>query len=62
MVRSITGFLVDVGGGILRRKLRKEPLPQEIAPLGLTAPPQGLNLVKIYYDEKDFLDKLKTMG
>ena len=63
MVRSITGFLVDVGRGHLAPETAERAIATgDRSLLGLTAPPQGLNLVKIYYDEKDFLDKLKTMG
>ncbi|MEE0775463.1 MAG: tRNA pseudouridine(38-40) synthase TruA [Bacillota bacterium] len=62
MVRSITGFLVDVGRGFLLPETAKTAIETgNRSLLGLTAPPQGLNLVKIYYDEEYFLDKMKTI-
>ena len=58
MVRSISGFLIDVGRG--RRDLavgEKALQSGDRALLGLTAPAKGLTLVKIYYNEEYFLDK-----
>ena len=51
MVRIITGTLVEVGLG----RIRLEDLPSIIESCdrklcGLTAPPQGLFLKKVYYD------------
>ena len=53
MVRIITGTLVEIGQG----RRRPEEIPEIIASAdrrraGHTAPPQGLYLVEIYYDEK----------
>ncbi len=65
MVRIITGTLVDVGAG----KIPPEDLPAIIegrnrTRAGHTAPPQGLYLAKVYYDddesEKESLLKKKT--
>ncbi len=50
MVRSLTGYLVDVGRGFLSPDLGRELLVSGARDrLGLTAPPQGLCLMKIYY-------------
>ncbi len=50
MVRSLVGYLVDVGRGYLSPDLGKEVLLSgERDKLGVTAPPQGLCLMKIYY-------------
>ena len=51
MVRIITGTLAEIGMG----RIRPEELPGIIASrdrrkCGLTAPPQGLFLKKVYYD------------
>lgn len=53
MVRNITGLLVDIGMG------RRDPADagrvlaeRERAKAGLTAPPQGLCLVRVFYEER----------
>lgn len=63
MVRSITGFLVDVGRGALLPEVALQALKtgqREI--LGYTAPARGLTLVKIYYNDDYYLDKSKNLG
>ncbi len=50
MVRSLVGYLVDVGRGFRDPELGKRLLlTGRREELGVTAPPQGLCLMKIYY-------------
>ena len=58
MVRSISGALIDVGRGYFGADvIEKALLSKDRSLLSLTAPAQGLTLIKIYYDEEYFLDK-----
>lgn len=55
MIRIIVGTLVDVGKG----KIPPDDIPQIIASMdrtlaGTTAPPQGLCLMKVWYEQLDF--------
>lgn len=62
MVRSITGFLIDVGRGHLAPAVGEQALKtKDRSLLKLTAPARGLTLVKIYYDNQYFLDKENSM-
>ena len=63
MVRSIVGFLLDVGRGHFEPALAKTLLVTgERERLGYTAPSRGLTLVKIYFDEKFYLDMEHNLG
>lgn len=62
MVRSITGSLIDVGRGYFGTDVIEAALATgDRSLLSLTAPSRGLSLIKIYYDEKYYLDKEKSL-
>lgn len=55
MVRIIAGTLVQVGKGQIEPEYIKEMLEKcDRTAAGQTAPPQGLTLVNIQYDESDY--------
>lgn len=64
MVRNIAGALVDAGRGIMTRKRVREILAsKDRKKLGVTAPPQGLALLKVYFEpitKKSIDETLKT--
>ena len=59
MVRIIVGTLVDIAVGNLKENRIQTILDsQKRETAGQTAPPQGLNLVRIYYEEQKSLDSV----
>lgn len=63
MVRSLVGYLVDVGRGYFPPEVAVEALKTgDRSLLGYTAPARGLTLVKIYYGDKYYLDKDNVLG
>ncbi|KAB2951387.1 tRNA pseudouridine(38-40) synthase TruA [Heliorestis acidaminivorans] len=55
MVRIIAGTLIDVGKGKIEpSQLERIIQSQKRALAGTTAPPQGLCLIKVWYNELDF--------
>jgi tRNA pseudouridine38-40 synthase len=56
MVRIIAGTLAEVGAGKIPPDQVKKIIDGKDRTLaGHTAPPQGLYLVQVFYDEKDIL-------
>ncbi len=58
MVRIITGTLVEIGLGRKKPRDMKQIIEgRDRRAAGHTAPPQGLYLAEVYYDERSFLDE-----
>jgi tRNA pseudouridine38-40 synthase len=53
MVRMMVGALIDIGMGKNEPIAIKEILEGRMKRIGRTAPPEGLFLEKVYFDEKD---------
>jgi tRNA pseudouridine38-40 synthase len=60
MVRLMTGALIHIGHGKRMPESIKSVLAGELKRMGNTAVPQGLYLAKVYYDQKELLNDLKS--
>lgn len=62
MVRRISGYLIDVGRGHLPVRLAAAVLADgDGTRLGLTAPPHGLCLERVYYEEAAYQTDLRAV-
>lgn len=63
MVRSLVGYLVDVGRGFFGPETALAAFASgDRSLLGYTAPAKGLTLVKIYYNDEYYIDKDQELG
>ena len=51
MIRNIIGTLIDIGRGKIKQSMAEIILAQERSVAGATAPPEGLVLESVWYDE-----------